>query len=121
MAWEYSQSMGTLYHNGNMAGQGYSGASEGKNNPSMQAVRMVGPIPEGEYTIESPRNSARVGPYAMPLTPQYGTNTFGRDAFYIHGDSVSSPGSASSGCVILNRAVREQIWSSGDRTLKVVR
>ncbi|MGF6612072.1 hypothetical protein OKW45_006994 [Paraburkholderia sp. WSM4175] len=31
----------------------------------------------------------------MPLTPNPGTHTFGRDAYFMHGDSKSHPGSAS--------------------------
>ncbi|HYE46677.1 MAG TPA: hypothetical protein VEA44_12995, partial [Caulobacter sp.] len=44
----------------------------------------------------------------------------GRSAFRIHGDSVRAPGTASKGCIILPRAVREAIWRSGDRDLEVV-
>ncbi|MGF6922638.1 hypothetical protein OKW41_007926 [Paraburkholderia sp. UCT70] len=58
----------------------------------------------------------------MPLTPNPGTHTFGRDTFFMHGDSKSHPGSASNGCiVIVDRAVRERVWSSGDRQLRVER
>src|ERR1035438_5538324 len=35
------------------------------------------------------------------LTPESGTNTFGREGFLIHGDSVQNPGTASHGCIIL--------------------
>ena len=33
---------------------GYSGHGEGKNNPAMQKVPNVGPIPVGKYTIGQP-------------------------------------------------------------------
>lgn len=39
----------------------------------------------------------------------------------IHGDSIARPGTASEGCVILDRSMREQIWSGGDHTLEVTR
>ncbi|MGF6481227.1 hypothetical protein QFZ91_003390 [Paraburkholderia sp. JPY419] len=58
----------------------------------------------------------------MPLTPDPGTETFGSNAFFIHGDSKSHPGNASNGCIVIsNRAVRERIWSSGDHQLRVER
>jgi hypothetical protein len=54
------------------------------------------------------------------LKPAASTNTFGRSGFLMHGDSTQSPGSASQGCIIMPRPVREQVWNSGDRDLKVV-
>ncbi|QXE07145.1 DUF2778 domain-containing protein [Paraburkholderia sprentiae WSM5005] len=122
MTWTYSQASGTLSRNGNLVARGYSGHGAGKNKHSMQTVRSVGPIPKGSYTIGSPRHSARVGPFAMPLTPHPETQTFGRDAFFIHGDSKRHPGSASNGCIVISeRAVRERVWSSGDHRLLVER
>ena len=52
-----------------------SGAS-GNNNPDNQNLRNVGPIPTGGWFIGSPnsRNWAS-------LTPQAGTNTYGRSGF----------------------------------------
>jgi hypothetical protein len=52
--------------------------------------------------------------------PDPGTETFGRGEFRIHGDSIAHPGTASHGCIILPRAVRDAIWRSGDRALEVV-
>lgn len=87
----------------------------------MQAVHDVGPIPQGEWTIVGPPvNTAGHGPYVLLLEPATATNTFGRSGFLMHGDSIESPGCASHGCVILPRAVREQVWNSGDRDLQVV-
>lgn len=40
--------------------------------------------------------------------------------FRIHGDSIRAPGTASHGCIILPRAIRDRIWASGDRALQVV-
>jgi len=53
----------------------------------------------------------------MDLSPSAATNTFGRSAFLIHGDNLSH--TASHGCVILRRDVRERISASTDRTLVV--
>jgi hypothetical protein len=85
----------------------------------MQTVPNTGPCPRGRYSIGQPEDSPHVGPYALPLTPEPGTNTFGRSAFMIHGDSIVHPGTASEGCIILLRDAREQIVASGDLELVV--
>lgn len=120
-AWTYSQKTGDLEQDGTHVATGYSGAGEGKNNPSLQNVRNAGPIPQGDWTITGPPvNTEDHGPYVLRLNPAAGTETFGRSGFLIHGDSKEHPGGASEGCVILPRPVREQVWTSGDRDLKVV-
>jgi Protein of unknown function (DUF2778) len=119
MAWIYSQSTGILTHNGNHIATGYSGNGEGKNNPAMQNVPNTGPCPQGNYQIGPPKDDNNVGPFALPLTPLPGTNTFGRFAFLIHGDSIVHPGTASEGCIILLRDARNQIAGSGDQALTV--
>lgn len=119
MTWRYQQSTGQLTHQGVRICVGYSGAGPGKNNPAMQTARAVGPIPAGRWLIgAAPYDSARVGPYAIRLEP-VGHNACGRSAFLIHGDSVRKPGTASKGCIILPRAIRERIVASGDRDLEV--
>ncbi|MFA6125072.1 MAG: hypothetical protein WCS75_11525 [Sphingomonas sp.] len=40
--------------------------------------------------------------------------------FRIHGDNAKLDRSASHGCIILPRAVRERMWASGDRIVEVV-
>ncbi|MFZ0735319.1 MAG: tlde1 domain-containing protein [Candidatus Sulfotelmatobacter sp.] len=120
-AWTYSQKTGDLEQDGTHVATGYSGAGGGKNNPSLQNVRNVGPIPEGAWTITGPPvNTEDHGPYVLRLNPVPQTETFGRSGFLMHGDSKEHPGCASEGCVILPRPVREQVWTSGDRDLKVV-
>lgn len=100
-------------------GMGYSGRGEGKNNPKMQAVPEVGPIPQGRYRIGPMFDSDTHGPHCMRLTPESGTETFGRCGFLIHGDSIIHPGFASGGCIILPRAVRDEIAASRDYELMV--
>jgi hypothetical protein len=118
--WIWDQSAGELRRDGKVASRGYSGRDRGKNNPVMQAAVGVGPCPRGGWTIGKPYNSTNVGPFALPLEPKPGTVTFGRSAFRIHGDSIRAPGTASHGCIILPRAIRELIWRSGDRDLEIV-
>lgn len=85
---------------------GYSGFAHARNNPEHEAARGIGPIPRGDYMIGPPRYSKTVGPVAMYLWP-VGHNAHGRSALMIHGDNKT--GTASKGCVILNRATRERI------------
>jgi len=119
VTWQWDQSAGELRRDGALISRGYSGNGRGKNNPSMQGAVGVGPIPAGRWTISGKYDSARVGPYALILDP-VGHGALGRSAFRIHGDSIKAPGTASHGCIILPRAIRERIWKSGDRDLVVV-
>jgi hypothetical protein len=124
--WRWDQSAGELSRDGKFVSRGYSGHGRGKNNPALQGVVGVGPIPAGRWRIGAPYDSDRVGRYALRLEAvdaKPGDDVeerTGRGAFRIHGDSVSAPGTASHGCIILPRAVREAIWKSGDRDLEVV-
>lgn len=120
MHWEYSQTSGDLKFNQSYVGTGYSGFGLGKNKPNMENVRNIGPIPKGVYRISAPRTSANTGPFVLPLAP-VGHNALGRTDFQIHGDSRSNPGSASNGCIIMTRTIREKIWNSGIRKLVVTK
>jgi hypothetical protein len=119
MPWTYNQTTGRLSHDGALTGIGYSGRDTGKNRPAAQIKKGIGPIPRGTYTIGAPFTHQHTGAYSMRLTPEAGTNTFGRSGFLMHGDSVNHPGQASDGCIIQNLTVRVQVWKSGDRTLVV--
>lgn len=120
-AWTYVQKTGELQQDGRNVATGYSGGAEGKNNPEMQSVPNVGPIPQGNWTITGPPvDTPEHGPYVLRLTPEKETETFGREGFLMHGDSKEWPGTASHGCVIMPRSVREKVWESGDKELEVV-
>lgn len=120
--WLWHQSAGTMADkNGAIVSRGYAGNGRGKNNPAMQDAVAVGPIPRGLWKLTALRlTGASTGPYTIVLEPSMGTDTCGRSEFRIHGDSIANPGSASHGCIILPRAIRERIWNSGDRLLEVV-
>ena len=118
--WKYEQASGQLSRDGANIVRGYSGAGEGKNNPEDQEIHNVGPLPRGSYTITAPHDTVTHGPYVLPLTPDPANEMFGRAGFLIHGDSVVSPGTASEGCLIFPRNIRERIWTSGDTALTVV-
>jgi len=123
--WIYAQSTGKLFHatedtdTPDLIAIGYAGAGAGKNNPNMESIRNVGPIPVGLFTIESPRDTIH-SPYTLPLTPYPANEMFGRAGFLIHGDSIHAPGTASQGCIILPRDIRYIIWGSGDHDIEVV-
>ena len=121
MAWPYEQSTGRLLRNGvlvNAALKGYSGKIPYKDDPAAQHLPFLGPIPRGRWHIGGYTNSK--GPYTITLTPEPGTQTFGRTNFRIHGDSMSNPGTASEGCIVLGPNYRVMITQSGDTDLKVV-
>ena len=105
---------------GTMMAQGYSGAETiGKNNPKMEHLHNVGPIPVGFYTIGEAFDGSSHGPCVMRLTPDANNQMFGRDGFLIHGDLISNPGNASQGCIIMPKFVREAISTSDDKRLEV--
>ena len=120
MGWIYYQSTGELKNGDKLIAKGYSGAPGYKNDPASEDKESKGPIPRGNYRISSPRTSSRTGPYILPLNP-VGHSAHGRKNFQIHGDKASSPGSASTGCIILPRTAREKIWQSGLGSIEVRR
>ena len=118
--WLYSQSTGLLWDARRLIiACGYSGCGDGKNRSAREAEPFVGPIPRGMWIIGDPYTSEKVGPFALPLTPT-GHRALGRTDFLIHGDSLHSPGTASCGCIILSRSIRETIHISNDKILEVI-
>lgn len=118
--WYFIQTTGELLKDGILIGVGYSGKGAAKNNPLMQDVHNVGPIPAGDYSIGQPYDTETHGPFVLPLTPDSKNKMFGRSQFLIHGDSILHPGEASEGCIIYGRIVRERINKSLDRRLSVL-
>lgn len=121
MAWKYAQSTGDLTSPaGSRVGAGYSGRGDGLNNPAMQSVPDVGPIPQGDWQIgEFFDDHGGKGPMVAHLTPAEGAETFGRSGFMIHGDNAALNHTASEGCVILPHVLRAMVMVSGDRVLTV--
>lgn len=118
MPWTYFQSTGVMQDpEGNPIATGYSGFGDGRNNTAMEQVPNIGPIPRGSYRVGHARISTHTGPVSMDLMPIAATQTFGRSGFLVHGDNLSH--TASHGCIILARAVREKIDRSTDRELTV--
>lgn len=125
MSWLWKQKYGELLDpTGEHCSFGYAGGNcgqnrEGVNNPSMQNVSKVGPLPVGKYKFGTPVPQSHLGPFAIPLTPDPSNEMFGRSSFFVHGDTTPS-GNASEGCVILARAIRNQMAESPDQNLEVV-
>jgi Protein of unknown function (DUF2778) len=119
VSWRYEQDTGRLFHDGEPAGSGYSGYPPCVNDPSQEALADFGPIPRGGWTIGVAFDHPRLGPVTLPLEPAPGNDAHGRREFFIHGDSISDPGMASHGCIIMPHDVRVAIARSGDCSLTV--
>jgi hypothetical protein len=115
----YHQATGKLTLKGKEIAQGYSGKRDGKNNPDKEAVRNVGPIPQGLYTIGKQRVFKKMT-HCFDLTP-LGHIARDRSGFLIHGDSRTAPGTASRGCIVLPLETRKKIAASGIVKIRVVR
>lgn len=104
----------------------YSGVfGPDQNNPDSCGLVGRGPLPLGLYDIGPAIISPTLGPVAMRLTPEAGTDEKGRSGFYLHGDEIAHPGHGSDGCICTNgpngRADREYVAASKDKRLSVVR
>lgn len=117
--WTYKQSTGELSLDGKVVGCGYSGHENGVNNPALEADPGIGPIPRGHWTIGPAHSSPHTGPLTMNLDP-VGFDPHGRSLFRLHGDNSADNESASRGCIIMDRVIREKVAESADRTLEVV-
>jgi len=121
--WRYEQATGRLFHDAAPVAKGYAGGNcgknpEGRNNPEMQGVRCIGPLPKGRYTFGKVVEKSHLGPFAIPLIPAKENNMCGRSGFFMHGDTNPS-GNASEGCIIMPRAIRKTCYSSTDHDLEV--
>lgn len=120
----YSQSSGEIYElDGGFVrlGVGYSGRRQWTNQPSSDGLVGTGPIPRGRWKTSKAFTHDRLGPVCIPLAPaSYLTDAKGRSGFYIHGDNSHGDRSASSGCIILGRGLRERIAALGQVDLYVI-
>jgi hypothetical protein len=120
MAWTWLSRFGILCGpSGLVIAVGYSGHAAGLNNPALQNVVDVGPLPEGDFAIGDPVDGTHLGDGAMPLAALPGTDTHGRSELWLHQDNVQHNESASEGCGILPLSALKAIAASPDRTLHV--
>lgn len=122
--WIYEQVSGNISNpSAVLVWTGYAGGNEGKNpeginNPAMQYIPDIGPLPVGLYSFGTPVLQSHLGPFAIPLIPDPNNDMHGRSGFYCHGDTTPS-GNASCGCIIMPRAIRNAMWANADHQLRV--
>ena len=130
MALEYNVRTGKLVVRRSLetiavVGLGYAGATAGLNNPEMEHVRNVGPIPQGTYFLRETRHPRFRAP-AFECVPTHSTaeklKRYGRSGFWVHGDNPGVNFSASSGCIVLNRTARLELgkWLKRGHTILTV-
>jgi len=120
MSWTYKQSTGELSHKGTLIYKCYSGHEAGLNNPAYEADPGIGPIPVGLWTIGTSYTNPHTGPVTMNLDPVAPFNAHGRTLFRMHGDNTAGNESASRGCIIAPRPIREAVAASSDHMLQVI-
>lgn len=117
--WVYVQLTGRLYRpDGTWAGTGYSGKGAGLNNPAMDSVRDVGPLPVGFY--EFGEVNTEKGPLTIRLNPAPTNEMHSRAGFLVHGDNHLMNHTASEGCIIMPNPQRQEIAEAKGQTLKVI-
>jgi hypothetical protein len=111
----------------------YSGKwPEGFNNPAMQNIHNVGPLPLGDWEISGPPfDDAKHGKYILRLAPKKGTETYKRTGFLWHGKPVIPEGinlllpspficTGSEGCLCSSPVTRTRVYQSGDTFLRTI-
>lgn len=118
--WVYHQRSGALIDpHGVLRDYGYAGAHPYVNVPTAEWRHDLGPIPTGTYTIGAPHDSEQTGPCSLPLEPALDNKMYGRSDFLIHGDTPEMNQTASTGCIIMPRAIRDMIVASDVKQLEV--
>lgn len=124
--WVFESSTGKMFRpDGSFAACGYAGGNLGKNpeginNPKMQNIADIGPLPEGFYTYgELIEEHPRLGLYVFELIPDAENEMYGRGGFYSHGDT-EIPRRASEGCIVMPHATRVEMHESSCQRLRVV-
>lgn len=106
----YEQRTGTFYvSNGSYdcpLGVGYAGRGDYRNDPAAEAIKNLGPLPAGRYSLYRAAHKRFASP-AIRLDPRPDQEMYGRSGFWIHGDNLAND--ASSGCIILDHATRSAI------------
>ena len=115
----YRQSTGELFDpTGERIGVGYAGHGEGTNDPAMESIANIGPLPKGRYLIGLPYHHPKLGPLTMNLTPDIDNVMYDRRDFRIHGDNDAHD--ASHGCIVQDHDVRLKVSLSPDHALHVI-
>lgn len=121
--WTFESTTGLVFDlNNNPVAVGYAGHGDGVNNPLLQNVKDVGPLPEGLYSMGPLQDHGELGKDVIQLIPHDENEMYGRSGFFIHGDEILHPNEhlASDGCMIVNHAGRLLMGQSNDHVLRVV-
>lgn len=118
---KYQITTGKVWLDNVLIGKAYSGKKEAIGQTDKENVKGVGPIPEGDWHISNWTSDGHLGPVISRLTPIDVPKLYGRSGFYIHGDNKSVNFSASNGCIIMNRKMREKIRDSKASVIKVIK
>ena len=94
------------------------GHLQGRNNPRLQAVKCIGPLPQGVYRVGEWGTHSVVGQNSAPLT-QIGGDSFGRGDFFIHGPGADYANS-SEGCIVIPHDDRMRVIALNPTTITVV-
>ena len=122
MAWTFEIPTGKYFNpEGEEISTGYAGHGVGVDNVDFESIADIGPIPEGSYHMGEAYTDPESGPLTIRLTPLPGTNTYDRDGFKIHGDSITHPGQASLGWAVADHPTRVAMSESTDQVFDVVR
>lgn len=104
----------------NIVGTGYSGHGDALNDETKTNEKGKGPIPKGLWHLTTwEEHHPHLGDIVIHLMPDSTTETFGRSAFFIHGDNQQMNYTASDGCIILSKDLREKLKDSGETKLLV--
>lgn len=115
----YDQKSGNISIRNTFVGVGYSGFGPGLDNPDMEADADIGPIPAGKWEIlRWDDHHGEKGPQVAVLAP-VGHDAHGRSAFLIHGDNPQLNHTASHGCIVAGRSIRDALRASGEMELTV--
>lgn len=118
---QYQQSTGNLWIKGVLqSAKGYAGHGTGLNNPAMENVKGVGPLPRGLWRLGPWSDHPHLGKIVSHLLPISVPNLYGRDEFFIHGDNALMNHTGSDGCIVLDKATRLALRASGETQLRVV-
>lgn len=119
---QYRQAPPRMTHDGQVMPSRalYSGHADGLNNPNMEAVKMMGPIPRGRWRIvQWDDHHGSLGPIVAILEP-VGHDALGRSEFRIHGDNPLDNFTGSDGCIVADHNLRVAMRASGDMDLEVL-
>lgn len=116
----YSQVSGGISIDDENIGTGYSGHGVGVDNPALEAMANVGPIPRGEWRIlKWEAVHPGKGPIVAVLAPNK-HDAHGRSGFLIHGDNDKLNHTGSHGCIVASRDIRKRLRDSGETILEVI-